>query len=141
MIRDGRRRVLEWFFAALVLGILTGGAYYAFRILPRGELGQGEKWRVLQFVELSHRKDSQATEPIVVSRSADLTYSSLGLPTKNERYPFVWILLDDEEESDEPVKMIPKNVPFQVDCSFVEDLRKKVQVAMPVQKYLQPNCM
>jgi hypothetical protein len=141
MFRKKRIGIFEWVIIVAVVGLLVGGGYYIVCVLPRGELGQGEKWRILQYVELTYRENKQTSAPVIVPRSADLAYSTLGMPTGDGRSPFVWILLDDEEDSSEPVKMIPKNMGFRVDCGFVEDLPKKVHVTIPVLAYLRRNCL
>lgn len=132
---------LEWGIIILLSATLLIAAFYCFYVLPRGELGQGEKWRVLQYNELAHRQSPGAYLPILVPRSRELTYSSLGIPTKDKKIPFVWILLDDtNDDFYGPIKILPKNIAWTVECSFVDELPKRINVAAAVLGFLRKKC-
>ena len=132
----------EWGVIVLVGAILLIAAFYCFYVLPRGELGQGEKWRVLQHNELVYREVRDAALPIIAPRSSELTYSSLGLPTKDKENPFVWILLDDtNDDFYGPIKILPVSIPYTVECTFVEKLPKTVSVTAVVLAFLRKNCV
>lgn len=135
-------RTFEWGVIVLISAVVLIAAFYCFYVLPRGELDQGEKWRVLQYNESVHREIRGAYLPIIAPRSRELTYSSLGMPTKDKKYPFVWILLDDtDDDFYGPVKVLPSNIAYTVDCTFVEKLPKTINVTAAVLGFLRKKCV
>jgi hypothetical protein len=132
----------EWGVIVLISAVLPIAAFYCFYVLPCGELGQGEKWRVRQYNESVHREIRGTYRPIIVPRSRELTYSSLRMPTKDEKYPLVWILLDDtNDDFYGPVKVLPINIAYTVECTFVEKLPKTINVTAAVLGFLRKKCV
>lgn len=123
-----------------IIGLAAVICYYLFEVLPKGELGQGEKWRVLQELEAIHRKDATAVEPILSRASSELTYAAVGVPTGNKKSPFVWVLLNDTDDSYEPIKMIPSGIPVVVECSYVSKIAAEIRVAPRTLAFLKASC-
>ncbi|MDQ1920564.1 hypothetical protein [Massilia pseudoviolaceinigra] len=128
----------EWVLIGVALILSVGISYYFFVVLPGGELGQGEKWRVLQELEAKHRGDSTASTPFISSASTELPYAALGLPTGKASSPYLWVLVDDQ--SDTRVMMIPKNGAFNLSCANTNILKKRVRLSPQVAKFLEQNC-
>jgi hypothetical protein len=123
-----------------IIGLTVLIGYYLFEVLPKGELGQGEKWRVLQELEATHRKDATAGEPILSRASPELSYAAVGVPTGDKKSPYVWVLLDDTDDSYEPIKMIPKGIPVVVECSYVSKIAAEIRVATSTLAFLKASC-
>lgn len=141
-MKKKRFGLFEWSVIVFVGVVLLIVAFYGLYVLPRGELGQGEKWRVLQYNELAYREVHDASQPIIVLRSGELTFSSLGLPTKDKETPFVWILLDDtNDDFYGPIKILPTGIPYTVECTFVDKLPRTVNVTAAVLALLRKNCV
>lgn len=128
----------EWVLIGGALILSVGISYYFFVVLPGGELGQSEKWRVLQELEAKHRGDSAASIPFISSASKELPYAALGLPTGKPSAPYLWVLVD--AQSDTPLMMIPKNGAFNLSCANTKTLMKRVRLSHQVAKFLERNC-
>ncbi|ATQ73580.1 hypothetical protein CR152_02960 [Massilia violaceinigra] len=90
----------EWLIITASTVLFLGLAFYVLRVLPSGELGDKEKWRVLQYVESVYRGDPPPAAPLYIPVSSDLTYAALGMPTGDTRWPYVWILPGDDDAGD-----------------------------------------
>lgn len=140
---DQKRKIgiFEWMLIVGLVCLLVSGAYYIAFVLPKGELGQGESWRILQSIDLAYRENRRGKTPVIIPRSSSFAYSVLGMPTGDEDAPFVWLILDGKENSSEPVQMMPKNMKFHISCGFVEELTEKIYVSKSALVYLRTNCI
>jgi hypothetical protein len=118
---------------------LLGYAYVG--MLQRGELGQKDKYAFLQGVELEYRgRADGAGRPVLLMRSQTRPYAALGMPSDAPGVPFVWILLDDDEGGDMPVKLMPGDAEFRLSCSELPYIMKKVSIVPEVAGYLRAHC-
>jgi hypothetical protein len=122
-------------------GCLAVLGYAYVGMLKRGELGQKEKYAFLQGVELEHRAHADgAGRPVLLMRSPTRPYATLGMPSDVPGVPFVWILLDDAEGGDTPVKLMPGDAAFRLSCAELPGIMKKVSIVPEVAGYLRTHC-
>jgi hypothetical protein len=111
-----------------------------FRVdYPRGELGQAGAWTLLQSLDLQHRTDSDRFSPLLVRNAQGSNYSVLGLPTTDQKVPREWIILN-EDPPDAPLKMLPSNVNFLINCSYVEQLTSITLIRPDALAMLRSRC-
>ncbi|MFZ4878837.1 hypothetical protein ACL9RI_27450 [Janthinobacterium sp. Mn2066] len=139
MSSSSRASPVKW---GIVVIIVSLAAYYAVYVLPRGELGQAEQWRVLQAVEYDHRASSVTAEPKLLQNAAGSDLSALGLPTGQKTSPFTWILLNSDSGDDYgPIKMLPQGQSFTISCREIDDVSAKVVIEPAVSAYLKSHCV
>lgn len=131
--------ILKW---SVGIAVLVSIVFFWLAFLSRSELGQKEKWVLLQRVEYENRGAVMHSQgrPILLVRTDSQPYSVLGLPSSKGGEEYVWILLDDESETDSSVKKIPDNVDFYLPCNYVSELKAKVDVASAVVNLLKSRC-
>lgn len=131
--------ILKW---SASIAVLVSIVFLWLAFLNRSELGQKEKWALLQRVEYEKRGAVMHSRgrPILLVRTDSQPYSVLGLPSSKGGTEYVWILLDDESETDSSVKKIPDNVDFYLPCNYVSELKAKVDVASAVVNLLKSRC-
>jgi hypothetical protein len=113
--------------------------YYFFKIIPNGELGQKEIWSVLQGVEQQHRSDLDSKTPIFVERAIDSEYNLLGIPTDNQKFPRVWLVLNKIDDTNK-VYIIPKNLTLILECSYIDAVQSKTKIEPSVLSFLMSVC-
>ena len=141
MFINRRSILIKCGIATFLTLILSGMSYYAFYVLPRGELGQAEQWGVLQAVEYTYRQREMPQNPLLVTNAFGSQYSALGLPTGEKAWPFSWILLNASDSDDYgPIKMLPKDKPFNIRCDYIDGFPRNITIQRDVLAYLKSNC-
>ena len=135
---EGRSRPI-WAYVVLVAVVLCVGCYYFF-VVREGELGQKEAWGVLQAVEADHRGDADRAAPILIQSAGGSDYTVVGLPSTDQTYPRVWIIVNQSGPGP-AVKALPAKTHFSVKCSYLTELEQKVRLNPPVLNYLEAQCM
>lgn len=126
------------FLVMFIIGLIS---YYVRCVLGRGEIGQAEQRRGLQAIEHEYREGGLPPEPLFAPNAAGSEYSALGLPTGDKARPFTWILLNVDKIDDYgPIKILPKDKPFNISCAYVHDLSNKLTIHSEVLAYLKLNC-
>jgi len=125
--------------AVVVSLLLLLGLYY-FTVVRPGELGQKEAWSVLQRAETDHREDPDMNSPLVLKNAFDSGYTVLGLPSNDQRYHRVWLIINSAGPGP-AVKMLPSGVHFEIQCSYVKNLQLDMQVNKEVAKFLTSKCL
>ncbi len=130
---------LKW---SVGIAVLVSIVFFWLAFLNRSELGQKEKWALLQRVEYENREVLMHSRgrPILLVRTDSQSYSVLGLPSSDGGAKYVWILLDDGSETGSSVKKIPDNVDFYLSCNYISELKAKVDVASAVMNLLRSRC-
>jgi hypothetical protein len=125
--------------AALATVLLLLGLYYFTMVRP-GELGQKEAWSVLQRVEADHRGDPDSSSPLVLKNALDSGYTILGLPATDQKYRRVWLIVNNAGAGP-ALKVLPAGVHFKLQCSYVRNLQRDVQIDKEVAAYLMSSCL
>src|ERR1700730_15733892 len=114
----------------LLILIVSLALYIKFVVL-KGELGEKRAAVLLQGIEFKSREKLDAQEPVLLYNAEGSGYNVLGLPTKDAKFPHVWIILNEAAPMSSVYKM-PGDVPYYVRCSFVSDLSSKTQIVPQV---------
>lgn len=141
ILSNSRTLFARWGIAIFLAMLIIGFISYYVHFLSGGEIGQAEEWRVLQAIEHKYREGGLPPEPLFVQKASGSEYSALGLPTGDKAWPFAWILLNVEKIDDSgPIKILPKDKPFNISCAYVYDLSKKLTIHSEVLVYLKLKC-
>jgi hypothetical protein len=125
----------------LTVGAITSAmVVYATRVMPSGELGQKREWATLQGVEFAHRRDADAQMPVVLFNPVESPYVILGIPTRDEQSPRVWVILN-EVAPDSSAYILPKDRAFYLPCSYLAALASKTKIVSEVSKLLGSGCI
>ena len=113
------------FGGLVVVGLLVFLFGYAF--INNGELGDKEKYALLQSVELSYR-DQAISDRLILKRKVKGTkFDVLGLPTENEAYPLTWVLLNDLDYQGGTIFM-PSAMRLKAECEQLSAVLTTVEV-------------
>lgn len=121
------------------MALIAAFAVY-YRFLMSGELGEKDVYATLQAAELEGRATRVMREPVILDKVHGSGYVLLGLPTGNERYPSVWIVLN-RTSRDGSVFQMPQNLRGSVSCDFVVGLSTRANVENGVLRYLESICI
>ncbi|QUP56902.1 hypothetical protein GO998_25105 (plasmid) [Ralstonia syzygii] len=122
-------------FAGVVVGVI---AYYRF--LMSGELGEKDLYAALQAAEIDGRSVKTPGQPIFIENAYGSGYALLGLPSGNERFPYVWVALNHASSNGDVLK-IPSGPSGVVSCNYVASLATRTKVDAGVLRYLKSICM
>ncbi|MGC0017376.1 hypothetical protein ACPPTR_18025 [Ralstonia pseudosolanacearum] len=132
-----KKRNPIFLFVAFLAVVAASSAYYRF--LNQGELGEKDIYATLQEVELENRSSKMQGSPIFIENAKGSGYALLGMPSKNERYPYAWIVLNRISRDGSVFKM-PPEVRGEVSCEFLENLTKKTKISGDVLRNLRSIC-
>ena len=108
------QRVLSLLGAALLALV---GMYFWY-IFHHGELADKPYWAALQGVEYENRS-AQDASLLVRSNIGGTGADAVGLRSQSASNPRVWVILNATDSDGEPYVM-PRGVPFAVDCHQLE---------------------
>jgi hypothetical protein len=121
-------------------GLLPGSfIYYLYYLTTVGELGDKDAYAMLQSIEIENRDAKPIESPIVIKNAYESSYTLLRIPSGNEKYSYVWIILNRVTHDGSVFKM-PSTPTGVVSCRFVEELAIKIQINDPVLRYLRSIC-
>jgi hypothetical protein len=121
------------------LAVLCGTFYGVWRTLHSGELGEKPAWALLQGIEAQNRGRSDRDSPLLIEGVNGTDYTVLGLPTGDASYPRAWLIINKPTPGT-PVKILPTNLSVNVTCSYIEELKARVQIEQAAWEFLRRNC-
>ena len=116
------------------------GYYYFFIVMPNGELGQKERWAILQSTELQHRGDPDVKTPLFLERVFGSEYNVLGIPTNDNRFPRAWIIVNKKFGEGKVNVLQEKNQALFITCSYVSALDSQTRIEPTVLAFLSSIC-
>jgi hypothetical protein len=123
----------------LMVIFLILGIYYFAIVLPQGELGQKDKWAVLQGVELKYRNNVTNDNPILLKNVNQSGYNVLGIPTASRNSPRAWLILN-ALGSNKNVIILPENQTLVLSCEYVNELTANAELEQEVVTFLLKIC-
>ncbi len=121
------------FGGLLAVGLLIFVAGYFF--MNQGELGDKEKYALLQTVEVKNRNEIVPTDLILKRNAEGTKFDILGIPTGDDKYPMTWVLLNGVDYKDGVISL-PPAMPMKKRCEQLLALFKAVDVRSEVRLHL-----
>ncbi|QOK92746.1 hypothetical protein HF908_15525 [Ralstonia pseudosolanacearum] len=121
-----------------VMVVATAAIAY-YRFLSQGEFGEKPIYAAMQALELENRSSKTPGTPIFIEDAKESGYAMLGMPSKDEKHPYVWIVLN-RISWDGSLMEIPENSQVEVSCDFIENLARKTEINSDVLRHLKAIC-
>ncbi|EQA0456765.1 hypothetical protein FZN26_25315 [Escherichia coli] len=134
------------------LGLIFFLGVYFYRIFHHGELANKPIWALMQsFAEkeeyTSHRIIGKEVKPTFVKGAIEYNnkaYDLLGIPTKNVRFPYYWIITNAHVDNDKSLPMrifiMADGNDFYLSCDYVDDLVLKEKIDVVASNFLKTRC-
>jgi hypothetical protein len=123
----------------LVLIVAMGGIYLSLSgYFGRGELETKSYYAALQSIELDNRGNKNPS-PILKENVNGTGLDVLGILGGDAAKTRVWVILNLASSEGQPIVM-PQGIPIEVDCTLLNSIISRKQVAKPVSQYLIREC-
>jgi len=136
---------------AVFISLLFWGGEYIYRVFHHGELANKPFYVVLQaFSERTEYNPPVTLDKVIVPlffkqeiKYKEKFFDILGIPTKDDKSPYFWIITNTHEDAEPPdyVFSINAGAQFYLPCGYLDELDKDENIDSVVRDFLSIRCV
>lgn len=137
----------------LLVGMFVLTGIYFYRMFHHGELANKPIWALMQSFAAKEQYTPPHTltikiEPVFFQKAIKYknnTYDLLGIPTRNVKFPYYWIITNTHVDDDNSLPMrvftMADGEIFYLPCDYLDNLSSKEEIDSVVHEFLSKRCI